>query len=1104
MAQQQIQTNSSAVPKFSGFRRRPPISEDSKELQPQVNPESESKSTGQSLKEDPDLHRRKRHHHHHHHHDRKSELKLAEHRKEGFRRPSKVRHETNHVSLDALEVTPWDEAPNTFVADSKGDPANLSYGTLHKYDIPSYHRDGSGSVVGLPSKRRINRNLSNEKSIVLTRSSDDPTVRDRSILSKASKLGLDAAPILVSSSCSPSSSPPPDYIAISTSDVDAVGSSSDSEDTDDDVTDQHRFMIEKRRQTHKPNVAQKDPTSKRETSPSTQAIDRMRLTNTQLSRNTIEDPTSGKHWLELIYHQDRLLEAISSHRRNRITMAERLSTAEIKLSMCEKALRVVANEDDQERLLILMMEQGFELWEAPRLAAKWKEILSKYRGRSKLWLRYLDYQQTQPSSMRYEHVKRGFIDCLQLLDHDPLQLAKVDGRPSHHLELQIYIFLRTTLFIRESGFLELAVAAWQAMFELTFCRPSQFRSDSKLDPQRWTTVLRSFEEFWESEVPRIGESGSQGWSSFVSSDISIHDRPAAMSEDDSGVSDTCWIADEWNKALQARQPARTEDGLEDDDPYRAVLFSDIKPLLFDFHPKLVDYMFVDAWLAFCHLPPLHSEAAIETPLNRDPFVANEGLFSRRMWANWAPSGTKSSVIDGGSLVSVEPFHSPVHSFRTTLDTLFPGAWYSSFKAWKTEYADDDGPLRIDWIHQILTSLVNRKICGSALAEFQLAFEGHVCPKNVKKTAKSLLKAEPTNIRIYNAYALADAMADNVTGAIATCMRALKSSSNLGEASSKYAILLWRSFVWFLLETNERDRAKSVIIHGPLFESNPQTKDSVRDSNIQGLRCQRELINATEQDLSLNDFELASAHAELITLLAYLTATSSLEGALQSFFATTKRFTARLPQTKLTLEIMHQAFARLLYFHVKNTPYYQPTLVRSAINESIKLFPQNTMFLSLYSWHESRFRMQDRVRSIMSETVFSSQLATSSSRNNDEPQESVISHFFAMYTELHRSQSLGSSDHAVRAAFERAFDTRCGKRCAALWKLYFLFECRQAQSIEKAKGVLYRSIMACPWAKDLYLLAFEYLDNGGMTKAELRALYAMMEERELRIHMPYPE
>lgn len=147
--------------------------------------------------------------------------------------------------------------------------------------------------------------------------------------------------------------------------------------------------------------------------------------------------------------------------------------------------------------------------------------------------------------------------------------------------------------------------------------------------------------------------------------------------------------------------------------------------------------------------------------------------------------------------------------------------------------------------------------------------------------------------------------------------------------------------------------------------------------------------------------------------------------------------------------------------------------------------------------EARFRIDDRVRSIMRDVVLSSDRGRES-----KYQVSVVSHFFAIHTEINRSITLGSNVHTVRGTFERGVSSNCGAHSAGLWKLYFLFELSRNE-LEKAKSVFYRGMKACPWAKELYMIAFEYLRTV-MGETELRGLYELLVEKELRIHLGLEE
>ena len=205
-----------------------------------------------------------------------------------------------------------------------------------------------------------------------------------------------------------------------------------------------------------------------------------------------------------------------------------------------------------------------------------------------------------------------------------------------------------------------------------------------------------------------------------------------------------------------------------------------------------------------------------------------------------------------------------------------------------------------------------------------------------------------------------------------------------------------------------------------------------------------------------------------------------------------------PSHQSTRERLHQSFARLIYHHITHTAHLKPAEIRSSFEESIAVFPQNSIFLSLFAWNEARFRIDDRVRSLIRDVLLSNRSAS-----NDKG--TTVPHLFAVYTEIARGINFGSNMNAIRAAFERAAESEACAHQAGLWRLYFLFE-HSRGNMKEAKAVLYRSVRACPWVKDLYLLAFEHLRgvDDGMNDLELKGLYDLMVERELRVHVDLDE
>lgn len=83
----------------------------------------------------------------------------------------------------------WDAPKKDYWVDTKGDPDNLVYGTIHRYSIPDYRRTGSGSVVGLPAEVKIDREKGDGKELVLRVPGQDSTGRGRGARHSFAKLG---------------------------------------------------------------------------------------------------------------------------------------------------------------------------------------------------------------------------------------------------------------------------------------------------------------------------------------------------------------------------------------------------------------------------------------------------------------------------------------------------------------------------------------------------------------------------------------------------------------------------------------------------------------------------------------------------------------------------------------------------------------------------------------------------------------------------------------------------------------------------------------------------------------------------------------------------
>lgn len=141
-----------SIPRFGSFRPKP-----SQPVRDQLQGEDIARTARSGHKESRTHHKR--------HRSRKS------HSKERGRDTSKERLHSpkpdRRVEKNPSPPPSKDECVEIFTVDRKGDVKNLEYGSIHRYSVPPFHRIGAGSVLGIPSYVRIDRDYGDEKGIVL-------------------------------------------------------------------------------------------------------------------------------------------------------------------------------------------------------------------------------------------------------------------------------------------------------------------------------------------------------------------------------------------------------------------------------------------------------------------------------------------------------------------------------------------------------------------------------------------------------------------------------------------------------------------------------------------------------------------------------------------------------------------------------------------------------------------------------------------------------------------------------------------------------------------------------------------------------------------------
>ncbi len=331
-------------------------------------------------------------------------------------------------------------------------------------------------------------------------------------------------------------------------------------------------------------------------------------------------------------------------------------------------------------------------------------------------------------------------------------MRNLRGSSQAMLDLEInltYIILRATLFMRDAGYAESALAVWQGLLELNFFAPIELSSKSK---ERHEDLLASFEEFWDSEAPRIGETDAQGWKASLHEEAldaptEIFGQQAPVQQADGNIFSS-WATSEQQHSRASRKPSRTTDDIPDDDPYRVVFFSDIKEFLAVYSEPQSQLYLITAFLAFCQLLPLPT-VDLERKVSNwwtDAFIRTEVLsHDDDIWSNILGNSQHSDGSNQYSMATVQesdyngrtgPFGLPFSSFAVSTETLFVerGKWVTCLEPNSQIFQGGEGPVPLDWLQRALRNLITVGVGGPALAELYLAFEWSNHPERFSQSA----------------------------------------------------------------------------------------------------------------------------------------------------------------------------------------------------------------------------------------------------------------------------------------------------------------------------------------------------------------------------------
>lgn len=916
------------VPKFSSFKPKAPTPS------PPVGEGTDDRKGGtdEKVKE-----RRSRHETRHHDHRSKHR---PEHRHQ-HRKRSRSRSQERPVPEKSHFPKSLNEKVGdaVFVFDKKGDPLIRKYGGNDRSRVPVYRRGGHGRVLGADGYLYIHRDGPQERFSIRKPGEGGSTLRDRALFQpKVHRIKPKRIRVRKEPSGKDAHNIEEDFVPLSTS---SKRRRIEEPESSGDEKPSYR-SIEGKAKAHEFSDSDLDFDSDSQNDGfNLDADDPLKQRSIKLSRQVKELPGNIEAWLELISHQDILLKAGESLDRE-ITKGEVQSFAEIKISMYESALAQAKKAEDEERLLLGLMLEGSKVWSSSKLDSRWVEVAKKHESSFCLWKARVDHKLTSLSTFQYNDIKALHVDRLRAV---PKQAAvsvspgpgcATNSAEAPRYEQMVYVFLRATRFIYDSGFRELAVAAWQALLELNLQRPSI------CETMTVSQILDLFRDFWEDEAPRVGEQNALGWSHCVQVNGNVD--PPKQQRDDDGIPISrdvykSWGATEKLRARNSRTPARATDDVLEDDPYRVVMYSDIEELLFVIPTNTISTVWkqlVDGFLLFCCLPPAFRVSNWTEAAENDTLIAGGmSLFE----SDLLRKPNEPDVMDETKRIPI--FKQDGSRFAASAELLFAGDdWFSLFSGWTSTSKALDGPVDLAWVANSL-----RLLAGSSglreLAEYSLAIDVVDGTSNIKKRAKVFIKQEPTNLRLYNAYALAE----SANGNIEICRQVVASATGLISVSAQLilvdpdvvldandvpqtssnneGLMLWNTWAWMDLQAGNKAQAIARLC-AATDESLRNAPEPTMVGPAQLLKAHQTLLAYVEQKVIAKQLDDAVTIAECLALLVYLTAqeesepTSEAQGsvsaAMERIWTVSSELCARGQSKSPTHERLLQAGARLLYHH----------------------------------------------------------------------------------------------------------------------------------------------------------------------------------------------
>ncbi|XP_005390339.1 PREDICTED: protein NRDE2 homolog [Chinchilla lanigera] len=845
----------------------------------------------------------------------------------------------------------------------------------------------------------------------------------------------------------------------------------------------------------------------------------------EFNRKVRENPRDVQLWMAFVAFQDEVMKSPGLYAIEEGEQEKRKKSLKLilekKLAILERAIE--SNQSSVD-LKLAKLKLCAEFWEPPALVKEWQKLIFLHPNNTALWQKYLLFCQSQFSTFSISKIHSLYGKCLSTLS------AVKDGSILSHPalpgteEAMFALFLQQCHFLRQAGHSEKAISLFQAMVDFTFFKP-----DSVKDLPTKVQV-EFFEPFWDSGEPRPGEKGARGWRAWMHQQerggwviINPDEEDDEPEEDEPEIRDKTlprwqiWLAAERSRDQRHWRPWRpdkTKKQTEEDceDPERQVLFDDIGQSLIRLASEDLRFQLIEAFLQFLGVPSgfIPPASCLYLAMDENSIFDNR-LYEEKPLTFFSPSSSGVSCVGHmerlgcprwarGHNREGEEF---IRNIFHLVMPLFSGKQKSQ--------------LCFSWLRYETAKVI---WCLHTKNKKRLKSQG----KNCKKLAKNLLK-EPenrNNFCLWKQYAHLEWLLGNIEDArkVFDTAVSMAGSSELKDRELCELSLLYAELeVELLQDLRGAATGRAVHILTRLTESSSYGPYTGQVLGTQVLKARKAYEHALQDCLGENcvsgpatadSLECLSSLGKCFMLFQYLTV--GIDAAVRIYeqlFVKLKGSVvpagpslqdgASSHSLTSVLEAITLMHTSLLRFHMK-VSVYPLTPLREALSEALKLYPGNQVLWWSYIQIQNKSHNASKTRRFFDALTRCAKplepwlFAIEAEKMRKRLVETVQR---IDGREIHATIPETGLTHRIRALFEHALRSDSGSQCPLLWRMYLNFLVSLGNK-ERSKGVFYKALQNCPWAKVLYLDAVEYFPD------QLQETLDLMTEKELRVRLPLEE